>query len=174
MMANEKLLTDFPLFDGQLTSSMLPGNFTASYRLHVLTQADHFQSSSEFLRFVAKETHNAQTVNDEQDKSISALQEDYVSKSAEETQRITSSLDVGGEYLVKGQKVVGQRDTGWRASTGKASKAGINGSITYTVGASYSQSQVLAIAKGLEELRQWAVAMQTALGAASGHGLINE
>jgi hypothetical protein len=81
---------------------------------------------------------------------------------------------VGGEYLVKGQKVVGQRDTGWRASTGKASKAGINGSITYTVGASYSQSQVLAIAKGLEELRQWAVAMQTALGAVSGHGLINE
>lgn len=173
-MANEKLLTDFPLFESYLTPSMLPGNFTASYRLHVLTQSDHFQLSSEFLRFVAKSTYDAQEVNDEQNESISALQKDYVSKSVEGTQRIASSLDLGGEYLVEGEKVVGQRDNGWRASTGKASKTGINGSITYTVGASYSQSQVQAIAKGLEELRQWAVAMQTALGAVSGHGLINE
>lgn len=169
-MANEKLLTDFPLFDGQLTSSMLPGNFTASYRLHVLTQADHFQSSSEFLRFVAKETHNAQTVNDEQDKSISALQEDYVSKSAEETQHIASSLDTDGVYMVGGTQVIGPRQTGWTAATGTPLLGSFNANQSYTIGTTYTQSEVAALATGLQQARQRILALETVLRL---HGLID-
>jgi hypothetical protein len=126
---------------------------------------------------------------------IVAIQDDYVSKGASTNQSIQSSggsllvgniptpttdkLQVLGSenvsvsYKVSGNQVVGARSTGWTASTGTASKAGINGSTTYTVGTTYSQSQVQAIATGLQEVRQLAVALQTALGATSGHGLIN-
>lgn len=105
--------------------------------------------------------------------SVSAIQSDYVSKSATLLQEIASPISVATSYSVGGVKVIGARNTGWTASTGTASKSGINGSTTYTVGATYTQSQVQAIATGLQEVRQWAVAMQTAMGATSGHGLIN-
>lgn len=127
--------------------------------------------------------------------SVTSIQTDYVSKSATANQTIQSaggSLLVGNvtsptadklqvlgsenvsvSYKVAGLQVVGARNTGWTASTGTASKAGINGSTTYTVSATYIQSEIQAIATGLQQIRQWAVAMQTAVGATSGHGLIN-
>ncbi|MCU2326627.1 phage tail protein [Enterobacter hormaechei subsp. steigerwaltii] len=105
--------------------------------------------------------------------NITALQGDYVSKSAVALQTLASPLSVSTSYSVGGIKVVGARNTGWTASTGTASKAGINGSTTYTVSATYTQSEIQAIATGLQQIRQWAVAMQTAVGATSGHGLIN-
>lgn len=127
--------------------------------------------------------------------SVSSIQTDYVSKSATANQTVQSaggSLLVGNvtsptadklqvlgsenvsvSYKVAGLQVVGARNTGWTASTGTASKAGINGSTTYTVSAAYTQSEVQAIATGLQQVRQLAVALQTALGATSGHGLIN-
>lgn len=127
--------------------------------------------------------------------SVSAIQTDYVSKSATSNQTVqasggsllvgnvasptTDKLQVLGSenvsvsYKVAGLQVVGARNTGWTASTGTASKAGINGSTTYTVSATYTQSEVQAIATGLQQVRQLAVALQTALGATSGHGLIN-
>lgn len=105
--------------------------------------------------------------------NITTLQGDYVSKSAVASQTLASPLSVATSYSVGGTKVVGARNTGWTASTGTASKAGINGSTTYTVSATYTQSEVQAIATGLQQVRQLAVALQTALGAASGHGLIN-
>lgn len=105
--------------------------------------------------------------------NISNLQGDYVSKSAVASQTLASPLNVSTSYSVGGTKVVGARNTGWTASTGTASKAGINGSTAYTVSATYTQSEIQAIATGLQQIRQWAVAMQTAVGATSGHGLIN-
>ncbi|MEM5358912.1 phage tail protein [Enterobacter kobei] len=105
--------------------------------------------------------------------NITTLQGDYVSKSAVASQTLASPLNVATSYSVGGTKVVGARNTGWTASTGTASKAGINGSTTYTVSATYTQSEIQAIATGLQQIRQWAVAMQTAIGATSGHGLIN-
>lgn len=126
---------------------------------------------------------------------VAAIQDDYISKSLATNQSVQSSggsflvgnipspttdaLQVLGSenvsvsYKVLGNKVVGARNTGWTASTGTASKAGINGSTTYTVGTTYSQAEVQAIATGLVQVRQLAVALQTALGATSGHGLIN-
>lgn len=105
--------------------------------------------------------------------NITTLQGDYVSKSAVASQSLASPLNVTTSYSVGGTKVVGARNTGWTASTGTASKAGINGSTTYTVSATYMQSEIQAIATGLQQVRQLAVAIQTALGATSGHGLIN-
>lgn len=105
--------------------------------------------------------------------NITTLQGDYVSKSAVASQSLASPLNVATSYSVGGTKVVGARNTGWTASTGTASKSGINGSTTYTVSATYTQSEIQAIATGLQQIRQWAVAMQTAIGATSGHGLIN-
>ncbi|TYD05534.1 phage tail protein [Enterobacter sp. Z1] len=105
--------------------------------------------------------------------NITTLQGDYVSKSAVASQTLASPINVTTSYSVGGTKVVGARNTGWTASTGTASKAGINGSTTYTVSAAYTQAEVQAIATGLQQVRQLAVALQTALGAASGHGLIN-
>lgn len=105
--------------------------------------------------------------------NITTLQGDYVSKSAVASQTLASPLNVATSYSIGGTKVVGARNTGWTASTGTASKAGINGSTTYTVSATYTQSEIQAIATGLQQIRQWAVAMQTAIGATSGHGLIN-
>lgn len=105
--------------------------------------------------------------------NITTLQGDYVSKSAVASQTLASPLNVSTSYSIGGTKVVGARNTGWTASTGTASKAGINGSTTYTVSATYTQSEVQAIATGLQQVRQLAVALQTALGATSGHGLIN-
>lgn len=105
--------------------------------------------------------------------NISNLQGDYVSKSAVASQTLASPLNVSTSYSVGGTKVVGARNTGWTASTGTASKDGINGSTAYTVSATYTQSEIQAIATGLQQIRQWAVAMQTAVGATSGHGLIN-
>ena len=105
--------------------------------------------------------------------NITTLQGDYVSKSAVASQTLASPLSVATSYSIGGTKVVGARNTGWTASTGTASKAGINGSTTYAVSATYTQSEIQAIATGLQQIRQWAVAMQTAVGATSGHGLIN-
>lgn len=105
--------------------------------------------------------------------NITTLQSDYVSKSAVASQSLASPLNVTTSYSVGGTKVVGTRNTGWTASTGTSSKSGINGSTTYTVSATYTQSEIQAIAAGLQQVRQLAVALQTALGATSGHGLIN-
>ena len=105
--------------------------------------------------------------------NITTLQGDYVSRSAVASQSLSSPLNVTTSYSVGGTKVVGARNTGWTASTGTASKAGINGSTTYTVSATYTQSEIQAIATGVQQIRQWAVAMQAAMGATSGHGLIN-
>lgn len=102
--------------------------------------------------------------------SVTAIQGDYVSKSATASQTLAGPLNVTTSYSVGGTKVVGARNAGWTASTGGASKAGINGSTTYTVGATYSQAEVQAIATGLQQVRQSYVALQTAL---AGHGLIN-
>ncbi|EMN1549300.1 phage tail protein [Enterobacter kobei] len=105
--------------------------------------------------------------------NITNLQGDYVSKSAVASQSLASPLNVTTSYSIGGTRVVSGRKTGWTASSGTASRSGINGSTAYTVSATYTQAEIQAIATGLQQIRQWAVAMQTDMGATSGHGLIN-
>lgn len=102
--------------------------------------------------------------------NISALQDDYVSKTATATQSLASPLNVTTSYSVGGTKVIGARQTGWTAATGTALLGAFNANQSYTVGTTYTQSEVAAIATGLEQARQRILALETALRL---HGLID-
>ncbi|EAA7311201.1 TPA: phage tail protein [Salmonella enterica subsp. enterica serovar Newport] len=102
--------------------------------------------------------------------NISALQDDYVSKTATATQSLASPLNVTTSYSVGGTKVIGARQTGWTAATGTALLGAFNANQAYTVGTTYTQSEVAALATGLQQARQRIVALETALRL---HGLID-
>ncbi|EOX4612283.1 phage tail protein [Escherichia coli] len=102
--------------------------------------------------------------------NISALQDDYVSKTATATQSLASPLNVTTSYSVGDTKVIGARQTGWTAATGTALLGAFNANQSYTVGTTYTQSEVAAIATGLEQARQRILALETALRL---HGLID-
>jgi hypothetical protein len=102
--------------------------------------------------------------------NISALQDDYVSKTATATQSLASPLNVTTSYSVGGTKVIGARQTGWTAATGTALLGAFNANQSYTVGATYTQSEVAALATGLQQARQRILALETALRL---HGLID-
>ncbi|WP_319725270.1 phage tail protein [Cronobacter malonaticus] len=102
--------------------------------------------------------------------NITNLQGDYVSKSAAASQTLSSPLSVSTSYSVNGTKVVGARQTGWTASTGSTLLGAFNASQTYSVSATYTQSEVSALATGLVQARQRIKALEDALRA---HGLIN-
>ncbi|AWJ06296.1 phage tail protein [Escherichia coli] len=102
--------------------------------------------------------------------NISALQDDYVSKTATATQSLASPLNVATSYSVGGTKVIGARQTGWTAATGTALLGAFNANQAYTVGTTYTQSEVAALATGLQQARQRILALETALRL---HGLID-
>ncbi|EPX4321739.1 phage tail protein [Salmonella enterica] len=102
--------------------------------------------------------------------TISSLQADYVSKSATASQSLASPLNVTTSYSVGGTKVIGARQTGWTAATGAALLGAFNANQTYTVSATYTQSEVSALATGLQQARQRIKALEDAIRT---HGLIN-
>lgn len=102
--------------------------------------------------------------------NISALQDDYVSKTATATQSLVSPLNVATSYSVGGTKVIGARQTGWTAATGTALLGAFNANQAYTVSTTYTQSEVAALATGLQQARQRILALETALRL---HGLID-
>ncbi|PSM35528.1 phage tail protein [Escherichia coli] len=102
--------------------------------------------------------------------NISALQDDYVSKTATATQSLASPLNVATSYSVGGTKVIGARQTGWTAATGTALLGAFNANQAYKVGTTYTQSEVAALATGLQQARQRILALETALRL---HGLID-
>ncbi|EAC0924741.1 hypothetical protein EGM30_05230 [Salmonella enterica subsp. enterica] len=101
---------------------------------------------------------------------ISSLQADYVSKSATASQSLASPLNVTTSYSVGGTKVIGARQTGWTAATGAALLGAFNANQAYTVSATYTQSEVSAMATGLQQARQRIKALEDAIRT---HGLIN-
>ena len=101
---------------------------------------------------------------------ISDIKSDYVSKTVTESQSLASPLDVKTSYSVDGIQVVGARQTGWTAATGTPLLGSFNANQSYTVGTTYTQSEVAAIATGLEQARQRILALETALRL---HGLID-
>lgn len=104
------------------------------------------------------------------DGKVSDIIVDYVSLSRTGTQTLASSINVSGSYFVNGAKVVGARQTGWAAATGTANKGAFNANQSYTVGTTYTQSEVAALATGLQQARQRILALETALRL---HGLID-
>lgn len=101
---------------------------------------------------------------------IDNIQADYVSKSATAYQTLASPLNVTTSYSVGGTKVVGARQAGWTASTGPALKGAFDASVGYYISATYTQSEMQAIAAGLQQARQRIKALEDSDRA---HGLIN-
>lgn len=104
------------------------------------------------------------------DENVSEIDADYVSLGRTTAQTLASPISVKNSYSVNGVQVVGVRVTGFTASTGTASKAGINASQTYSVGATYSQAEMQALASALTETRKSLKALEDM---ARSHGLIN-
>ena len=101
---------------------------------------------------------------------IDNLQGDYVSKSITTSQSLSSPLNVTTSYSVGGTKVVGARQAGWTAATGTALRGAFNSSQAYTVGTTYSQAEIQALATGLQQARQRIKALEDDNRT---HGLIN-
>ena len=102
--------------------------------------------------------------------SVTDIQTDYVSKATTTLQSLESPLDVTASYSVGSTKVIGPRQTGWTAATGTALLGAFNANQTYTVSATYTQSEVSSMAAGLQQARQRIKALEDALRT---HGLIN-
>lgn len=102
--------------------------------------------------------------------NISTIQGDYVSKSATSAQVLASPLSVTTSYSVGGVQVVGARVTGFTAATGTALKGAFAADTSYTIGTTYTQSQVQALATDLRAARQRIKALEDAMRL---HGLIN-
>lgn len=101
---------------------------------------------------------------------IDNIQADYVSKSVTTSQSLASPLNVTTSYSVGGTKVVGARQAGWTAATGTALLGAFNASQIYAVGATYTQSEIQALATGLQQARQRIKALEDS---DRNHGLIN-
>ncbi|MEY0487731.1 phage tail protein [Providencia rettgeri] len=101
---------------------------------------------------------------------VAEIDADYVSLSRETTQNLSSPISVKDSYSVDGVKVVGARVTGFTASTGTASKSGFNASQTYSIGSTYDQLEIQALASALTETRKSLKALEDM---ARAHGLID-
>lgn len=121
---------------------------------------------------IKQNTTDISTVSDAQkddSKNISNLQGDYLSKSQKNAQSMSGSLGVNTSLSVNGVKVIGAQQTGWTTATGTANKSAFNADQAYTVGTTYSQTEVQAIIKALVETRQRVKALEDM---ARTHGLI--
>lgn len=197
-MANENLSTPIEVQASYIVPDILPDNFSETYRRIVLSGADDMakvagRANEHGIQLANHEERITKTEEDlsklevrvlnveqdvdglkikiqDLDGQISEIKVDYVSLSKTEKQKLSSPIDVSTSYSVNGTKVVGTRVTGFTASTGTASKAGINASQTYSVGVTYSQAEVKAISDALTETRKSLKALEDM---ARSHGLIN-
>ncbi len=101
---------------------------------------------------------------------VADIDADYVSLSRETTQILASPISVKDSYSVNGVQVVGAQVTGFTASTGTASKAGFNANQTYSIGSTYDQLEIQALASALTETRKSLKALEDM---ARAHGLID-
>ncbi|HGE8458734.1 TPA: phage tail protein [Serratia marcescens] len=84
--------------------------------------------------------------------------------------QVGGSANVSGSYKVAGLPVLGARQTGWTAATGTANKGAFNADQAFTVGATYSQAEVQALADVLKAACQRIKALEDM---ARTHGMIN-
>ncbi|ELQ9312202.1 phage tail protein [Serratia marcescens] len=84
--------------------------------------------------------------------------------------QVGGSVNVSGSYKVAGLPVLGARQTGWTAATGTANKGAFNVDQSFTVGATYTQAEVQALADALKAACQRIKALEDM---ARTHGMIN-
>ncbi|MEB6537489.1 phage tail protein [Serratia plymuthica] len=68
--------------------------------------------------------------------------------------QVGGSANVSVSYKVAGLQVLGARQTGWTAATGTANKSAFNADLAFTVGVTYSQAEIQALATALIAARQ--------------------
>lgn len=129
---------------------------------------------------------------DTAESDISTLETNSVSKAVSTSQSVqatggsflvgnvpvptTDKLQIGGStnvsisYKVAGLQVVGVRQTGWTTSTGTANKSTFNADLAFTVGVTYSQTEIQALATALMAARQRIKALEDM---ARTHGMID-
>lgn len=101
---------------------------------------------------------------------VAVVERDYLSTARDTPQALLSSLGIVTKLLIDNNQVVGPRETGWTAATGRANKGTFNADLAFTVSATYTQSEIQAIAAALVAERQRTKALEDALRT---HGLIN-
>ncbi|EPK3356102.1 phage tail protein [Providencia rettgeri] len=101
---------------------------------------------------------------------VTEIDADYVSLGRTTAQTLASPISVKDSYSVNGIKVVGARVTGFTASTGTASKSGFDANKTYSIGSTYDQLEIQALASALTETRKSLKALEDM---ARAHGLID-
>ncbi|MEL5529662.1 MULTISPECIES: phage tail protein [Serratia] len=84
--------------------------------------------------------------------------------------QVGGSVNVSGSYKVAGLPVLGARQTGWTAATGTAYKGAFNADQAFTVGTTYSQAEVQALADAFKAACQRIKALEDM---ARTHGMIN-
>lgn len=177
-------------FGTRLDSTMLPGNFSDTFRLYMIQSNQYLldtgftaknasekvaqvgSDATEALENAGTALNGVTTLNQAVqalDDAIVAVATDYVSLTKNAAQTIRSPFGAAS-YSVAGQQVVGSRRGGWQASGGTPKQGGMDADADYGVGGEYNQAQIQAIANGLKEVRKVVLALQQAL---SGHGLIN-
>jgi len=123
-------------------------------------------------RITANETeladHEQRIGKNEQD--ISAIKQDYVSKTATAAQSLASPLNVATSYSVNGLKVVGARVTGFPDLSGTGYYGTFNADLTQSISATYVQAESQALATQIQTARRRIKALEDALKA---HGLIS-
>lgn len=83
--------------------------------------------------------------------------------------QVEGSENVTVSYKVAGLQVIGARQTGWTAATGTAFLGSFNANQAFTVSATYTQTEIQAMATALTETRQRLKALEDM---ARTHGLI--
>lgn len=84
--------------------------------------------------------------------------------------QVGGSVNISGSYKVAGLPVLGARQTGWTAATGTANKGAFNADQPFTVGATYTQAEVQALADALKAACQRIKALEDM---ARTNGMIN-
>lgn len=84
--------------------------------------------------------------------------------------QVEGSENVTVSYKVAGLQVIGARQTGWTAAAGTAFLGAFNADQDFTVSATYTQTEIQAMAAALTETRQRLKALEDM---ARTHGLIN-
>ncbi|MGP0885521.1 phage tail protein [Serratia sp. CY74308] len=84
--------------------------------------------------------------------------------------QVGGSVNISGWYKVAGLPVLGARQTGWTAATGTANKGAFNADQSFTVGATYMQAEVQALADALKAACQRIKALEDM---ARTNGMIN-
>ncbi len=122
------------------------------------------------IDFITDEIVDIETRLTQTETDISDIQDDYVSKSATTTQELLSPLGIATSFSIDGIKVLGPQQTGWTPGTGTPNLNAFDADLNFSVGATYSQTELQAIANALVEVRRRLLALEQSDRT---HGLID-